>query len=43
MQAEGKTEQAQKDLARLAIIRKEREELAKKRDEAKKGKMSKLT
>ena len=34
---EGKTEQAQKDLARLAIIRKQREEAARKKEEAKKG------
>ena len=37
MHAEGKTEQAQKDLARLAIIRKQREESARKREEMKKG------
>uniref|UniRef100_A0A3Q0T7Z4 Pdgfa associated protein 1a n=1 Tax=Amphilophus citrinellus TaxID=61819 RepID=A0A3Q0T7Z4_AMPCI len=35
---EGKTEQARADLARLAIIKKQREEAAKKRDELRKGK-----
>ena len=35
LHAEGKTEQAQRDLARLAIIRKQREEAAKKKEEAK--------
>lgn len=34
---EGKTEQARADLARLAIIRKQREEAAKKREELRKG------
>nr|XP_061807513.1 28 kDa heat- and acid-stable phosphoprotein-like [Nerophis lumbriciformis] len=34
---EGKTEQARADLARLAIIKKQREEAAKKRDELRKG------
>ncbi|KAK3090215.1 hypothetical protein FSP39_010125 [Pinctada imbricata] len=34
---EGKTEEARADLARLAIIRKQREEAAKKRDEERKG------
>ena len=34
---EGKTEQARADLARLAIIKKQREDAAKKRDELKKG------
>jgi len=33
---EGKTEEAQRDLARLAIIRQQREEAAKKREYAKK-------
>ncbi|KAG7275520.1 hypothetical protein CRUP_032563 [Coryphaenoides rupestris] len=33
---EGKTEQARADLARLAIIKKQREDAAKKRDELKK-------
>lgn len=33
----GETDQAKADLARLAIIRKQREEVAKKREEAKKG------
>ena len=37
LHAEGKTEQAQRDLARLAIIRKQREEAAKKKEEVKKG------
>lgn len=37
LQAEGKTDQARSDLARLAIIRKQREEAARKRDEEKKG------
>lgn len=35
---EGKTEEARADLARLAIIRKQREEAAKKREEEKKAK-----
>lgn len=34
---EGKTEQARADLARLAIIKKQREDAAKKRDELRKG------
>ena len=34
---EGKTEQARADLARLAIIKKQREDAAKKRDDLKKG------
>jgi hypothetical protein len=34
---EGKTEEARSDLARLAIIRKQREEAAKKREEERKG------
>lgn len=34
---EGKTEQARADLARLAIIKKQREEAAKKREEVRKG------
>jgi len=38
MHAEGKTEQARADLARLAIIRKQREEAAAKRDEDRKAK-----
>ena len=37
LHAEGKTEEARADLARLAIIRKQREEAAKKREEEKKG------
>merc|ERR1712128_267762 len=36
--AAGKTEEARADLARLAIIRKQREDAAKKRDEDKKAK-----
>lgn len=39
LQAEGKTDQARSDLARLAIIRKQREEAARKREEEKKGTM----
>lgn len=39
LQAEGKTDQARSDLARLAIIRKQREEAARKREEEKKGKI----
>lgn len=35
LHAEGKTDEAQADLARLAIIRKQREEAAKKREEEK--------
>ena len=38
LHAQGKTEEARADLARLAIIRKQREEAAKKREEEKKGK-----
>ncbi|XP_038639294.1 28 kDa heat- and acid-stable phosphoprotein-like isoform X1 [Scyliorhinus canicula] len=38
---EGKTEQARADLARLAIIRKQREDAAKKREVEKKGKEAK--
>lgn len=34
---EGKTDEARRDLARLAIIRQQREEAAKKRDEVAKG------
>ena len=37
LHAQGKTEEARADLARLAIIRKEREEAAKKREADKKG------
>ena len=37
LHAQGKTEEARADLARLAIIRKQREEAAKKREEEKKG------
>ena len=33
----GKTEEAQRDLARLAIIRQQREELAKKKEAERKG------
>ncbi|KAM7448467.1 heat- and acid-stable phosphoprotein [Porites harrisoni] len=38
LQAEGKTDQARSDLARLAIIRKQREDAARKREEEKKAK-----
>merc|ERR1712037_281392 len=38
MHAAGKTDEARADLARLAIIRKQREDAAKKRDEEKKAK-----
>ena len=37
LHAAGKTEEARADLARLAIIKKQREEAAKKREEEKKG------
>ena len=37
MHLAGKTDEARADLARLAIIRKQREDAAKKRDEEKKG------
>ena len=37
LQAEGKTDEARADLARLAIIRKQREESAKKKEEEKQG------
>lgn len=37
MHTEGKTEEARSDLARLAIIRKQREEAAKKREEERLG------
>ncbi|TVU20598.1 hypothetical protein EJB05_36812 [Eragrostis curvula] len=38
LQEQGKTEQARKDLDRLALIRKQREEAAKKREEEKAAK-----
>jgi len=38
LQDEGKTEKAKEDLARLAIIKKQREEAAKKREQEKKAK-----
>lgn len=38
MHLAGKTDQAKADLARLAIIRKQREEAARKKDEERKGK-----
>jgi hypothetical protein len=38
MHLAGKTEEARADMARLALIRKQREEAAKKRDEERKGK-----
>lgn len=37
MHMEGKTEEARADLARLALIRKQREEAQKKRDQEKRG------
>ena len=37
LQAEGKTDEARADLARLAIIRKQREEAAKKKEQEKLG------
>lgn len=37
MHLAGKTDQAKADLARLAIIRKQREEAAKKKEEERKG------
>lgn len=37
LHAEGKTEEARSDLARLAIIKQQREEAAKKREIEKKG------
>ncbi|KAL4647856.1 hypothetical protein GN956_G8858, partial [Arapaima gigas] len=40
---EGKTEQARADLARLAIIKKQREEAAKKREELRKEKEAEVT
>lgn len=40
---EGKTDQARADLARLAIIKKQREDAAKKRDELKKEKQTEET
>ncbi len=40
MTAQGKTDQAKADLARLARIRKEREEAAKRREEESKGSLS---
>lgn len=36
---EGKTDQAKADLARLAIIKKQREDAARKRDEQRKGEL----
>ena len=39
LHAQGKTEEARADLARLAIIKKQREEAAKKREEEKKGRI----
>lgn len=40
MHCAGKTDQAKADLARLAIIRKEREEAARKKEEEKKGRQT---
>ena len=37
LHAEGKTEEARADLARLAIIRQQRDEAARKREQEKKG------
>lgn len=37
LHAEGKTDEARADLARLAIVKKQREEAAKKKDQDKKG------
>lgn len=37
LHAEGKTEEARSDLARLAIIKQQREEAARKREQEKKG------
>lgn len=42
MHLAGKTEQAKADLARLAIIRKQREEAARKKEEERKGKSEPL-
>lgn len=39
---EGKTDQARADLARLAIIKKQREEAARKREELRKGEFNTL-
>lgn len=43
LHSEGKTEQARADLARLAIIKKQREDAAKKREELRKGESIKST
>ncbi len=40
LHAEGKTEEAQSDLARLALVRKQREEAARRREEELKGQFS---
>lgn len=40
MHLAGKTDQAKADLARLAIIRKQREEAARKKEEERKGKFA---
>eukprot|EP00111_Clytia_hemisphaerica_P020102 TCONS_00059236-protein len=42
LHAEGKTDEARADLARLAIVKKQREEAAKKKDQEKKDKEAKL-
>jgi len=42
LHAEGKTDEARADLARLAIIKKQREEAAKKKDQEKKDKDAKI-
>ena len=43
LHAEGKTDEARADLARLAIIKKQREEASKKKDQDKKGLLLELT
>ncbi len=43
MHLAGKTEEARADLARLALIRKQREDAARKRDEEAKGEISFLS
>lgn len=42
LHAQGKTDQARADLARLAIIKQQREDAAKRRDEEKKAKEAEL-
>lgn len=43
MHLAGKTDEAQADLARLAIIRKQREEAARKKEEERKGELLKTS